>query len=325
MVSIDLEDNRTVLEAAPKHRSAPKSLPLPDCLSRSNVPRFPSPFQVEGPSSIASTPTMRTGVVPTQRGLAAPVAQPTFIDSLTMDSHSHVGIPAPQFTQDPPASHCLHVSNDASSGRDLANNATSGVERPMKVLKLHSTTSSSVLARVRIAATSPIVWQLWIRLSLVLAPFSTFIQQIQMSPNQEEHARRFLNQFAAATLVRYMSTLLQFLQVCSDMQVHLSELSDWKLADILICGSMARKADGSGPRCSVAVKALRWACKQLEIPVLQPVFSAMVASFDKQKIPFDRREALPFPLFVVMCWEHRILQSQSTIKEVIILGGFLLL
>lgn len=51
----------------------------------------------------------------------------------------------------------------------------------------------------------------------------------------------------------------------------------------------------------------------------------MITSFSKQKIPSDRKESLPLPLFIIAKWERRVLQSQASIKEIIILGGLLLL
>ena len=91
------------------------------------------------------------------------------------------------------------------------------------------------------------------------------------------------------------------------------------------CGSMARRSDGSGPKTSVAIKAMRWCFKQLQISIFQEVGNPIISSCDKQKFPTDRRESLPLPLYVIMRWERRILQSNSTIQEIIILGGLLLL
>ena len=102
-------------------------------------------------------------------------------------------------------------------------------------------------------------------------------------------------------------------------------MTAWNIADILIAGSMARRSDGSGPKTSVAIKAMRWCFKQLQISIFQEVGNPIISSFDKQKFPTDRRGSLPLPLYVIMRWERRILQSNSTIQEIIILGGLLLL
>ena len=185
--------------------------------------------------------------------------------------------------------------------------------------------TSTALTRVRISSQSPIVWSLWINVYTALTTLSTVIQQMQSSQYPDEHASRFLNQYAATTLVRYLTTILQFLRLCADMHVQLAELSDATLSDLLVCGALARRSDGSGPKSSVTVKALRWAHKQLGISVFSCAFGALVASFDKQKLPADRRASLPFPLFVLMKWERRILQAQASVKEIVVLGAFLML
>ena len=156
-------------------------------------------------------------------------------------------------------------------------------------------------------------------------PFSSVLQQLRSSEFCTEHSERFLNQFAATTLVRYMSCLLQFLQLCVIMHVNVNDLSEAVLADLLISGALARRADGSGPKCSITIKSLRWAHKQLGVHAFGCAFGALVASFEKQKFESDRKESLPYPVFVLMKWERRILQSNTPLKEVIILGGFLLL
>jgi hypothetical protein len=109
------------------------------------------------------------------------------------------------------------------------------------------------------------------------------------------------------------------------MQVSLPTLTEAILADLLVCGSLARRSDGSGPKCSVTIKALRWAFKSLGVQHFRHAYGHLISSFEKQKIPSDRRESLPFPLYVIMKWERRILQSQASQKEVIILGGLLML
>ena len=130
-----------------------------------------------------------------------------------------------------------------------------------------------------------------------IAGFSDVLQQLSMSKFQDEHAERFLNQFAATTLVRYISAILQFLQICRDMQVSLDQLSESNLADLLICGSLARRADGTGPKSSITIKAVRWAFTHLGVKVFACAYGSMITSFSKQKIPSDRKESLPLPLF----------------------------
>lgn len=180
----------------------------------------------------------------------------------TQQSSSLEGLPAPQFSQPVPRS--LFDQQSGSSictddnsgslqrvqqGQDTIQPRQPGLYVPQMPVFRHSQRASE-LTRVRLACKSPIVWKLWVQLAAALQDFSDVLQQLSMSKFQDEHAERFLNQFAATTLVRYISAILQFLQICRDMQVSLDQLSESNLADLLICGSLARRADGTGPKSS---------------------------------------------------------------------------
>ena len=71
------------------------------------------------------------------------------------------------------------------------------------------------------------------------------------------------------------------------------------------------------------LKALRWFRKIAGVACLEIVFSPLADSFLKVRLTTDKREAPPLPLWILFHWEKRILYSQSTLYEVIMLGGFL--
>ena len=149
-----------------------------------------------------------------------------------------------------------------------------------KIPKLLGPTQSShasSLTRIRIASQSPVVWKLWTQFSAALREHSEVLEQMQSSAFPDEHASRLLNQFAATTLVRYMTCILQFVQLCRDMQVSLSTLTEAILADLLVCGSLARRSDGSGPKCSATIKALRWACKSLGVHHFRHAYGHLIS------------------------------------------------
>ena len=276
-------------------------------------------------------------------GLALPPSRETDIESLQypdrkMGSFQYSGLPAPVFSQPlpsslqstisdvaydlaPPVSDSLHLHGPSTPSPEFRLNPQGIHQNP----KPRFSQQASNLTRVRISSSSPVVWNLWTNFSDQMHPFSSVLQQLRSSEFCTEHSERFLNQFAATTLVRYMSCLLQFLQLCVIMHVNVIDLSEAVLADLLISGALARRADGSGPKCSITIKSLRWAHKQLGVHAFGCAFGALVASFEKQKFESDRKESLPYPVFVLMKWERRILQSNTPLKEVIILGGFLLL
>ena len=327
-------------------RPTPKALPVPSNITRPQTPRIRAPFQVSdlASSSNASTRKLQCPVQTSTPigGLQRPIPREQSIGSLQYPGiarHSNrlEGLPAPKFSQPVPSS---LTQQSGIGGNDMNSNAghfqqvMHGSDRfrtpppelyaPQKPVFRHSQRASA-LTRVRLACQSPIVWKLWLQLATALQDFSEVLQQLNLSKFQDEHAERFLNQFAATTLVRYASAILQFLQVCRDMQVPLDQLSESSLADLLICGSLARRADGTGPKSSITIKAIRWAFTHLGVKVFACAYGSMITSFSKQKIPSDRKESLPLPLFIIARWERRVLQSQASTKEIIILGGLLLL
>ena len=280
----------------------------------------------------SSPPSRRVEPLLHSSGLPCPTPSESSIGSLQYpDKQIPQGLPVPEFSQPRPGSLTM-VSEDVDS-TEAGSFSMSVARVPMppkpartsKTVEVSQSRRASDLARVRIAATSPMVWNLWLRISVCLQSVSNVIQQIQSSAYPVEHAERFLNQYAATTLVRYMSCILQFVEFCSALHVSLDTMSETRMADLLVSGALARRSDGSGPKFSVTIKALRWAYKQLGIQSLACMFGPLISSFDKQKVPSDRRESLPFPLFILMRWERRILQSATPVQEIIILGGFLLL
>ena len=257
--------------------------------------------------------------------------------ALKQQSSGLEGLPAPQFSQPVPRSLLDQPSGEGIStddpsgcqkqvqyGQDSFRPQQQGMHVPQMPM-FRKSQRASELTRVRLACTSPLVWKLWLQLAAALQGFSDVLQQLSMSKFQDEHAERFLNQFAATTLVRYISAILQFVRICQDMQVSLDQLSEATFADLLICGSLARRADGTGPKSSITIKAVRWAFTHLGVKVFACAYGSMITSFSKQKIPSDRRESLPLPLFIIAKWERRVLQSQASSKEIIILGGLLLI
>ena len=81
---------------------------------------------------------------------------------------------------------------------------------------------------------------------------------LQGSSQRVEHVNRFLNQFAAGTLMKYFGALLHWHSICISSRVDPWNLSDVGLADLLSIHKLARRSDVQGPGVSVTLKALRW-------------------------------------------------------------------
>lgn len=326
------------LEMGASSKAAP--LALPSTLHQPCAPRMRAPFQVTTQPITAQLQSPARHL-PVSIGVHTnPVPTPQFArqqaSSLSHQCHrihnfESAGLPAPGFQRSAPSSFSPPSSAvDASVSPSLQSTSiglsTSDAVRGKHVHPSFGPANAEPhVSRVKLAATSSVVLQIWTSFATAFTPFSLTLQQMSASMNHLEHRNRFLNQFAATTLIRYMTASLQVFRLCQALQLNLDSLSAWHLADVLIAGSMARRSDGSGPKTSIAIKAMRWCYKQLQISIFQEVGNQIISSFDKQKFPTDRRESLPLPLYVVMRWERRILQSNATTQEIIILGGLLLL
>ena len=213
----------------------------------------------------------------------------------------------------------VHVSNQARS---------SDMMHPSKRLKppIKAPSSGMVqLTRVTHASRCPVVLNLWSRFVNLFSTVSPMLASIERSDFASDHSARFLDQFAASTLVKYLTALLAWYQICVDMHTDPWSLDDSGLADIICASALARRADGQGPKHSMTLKALRWAHKRLQIACLACVFQPICNSFHTQKSLGDRRESLPFSLFVLCQWERKILCANSTEFEILVLGSFLFL
>ena len=55
------------------------------------------------------------------------------------------------------------------------------------------------------------------------------------------------------------------------------------------------------------------------------VNSLLIGTFLTQKMPRDRKQAPPLPLWILVQWERRVLMSNCSTNETIVLGAFLLM
>ena len=181
------------------------------------------------------------------------------------------------------------------------------------------------MIQVRQCSTNPMLMDKWIFLLKSLGNCSETWMLLQRSVHWREHAGRLLDGSAPSTALKYISACSAFLQTLTELRVSLSDLSDIQMADILITMSLAKSSTGSGGSCASTIKALRWLHRVAGVSSLQVVHSAMINSFLIQKIPRDRKEAPPLPLWLLVQWERRVLMSSCSIPEVLLLGSFLLM
>ena len=156
-----------------------------------------------------------------------------------------------------------------------------------------------------------------------LGTASQLFEACSTSPFGFQHADRVLDGIAPSTALQYLTAICNFLRICQDMRRSIVGLTDGGMADLLLVISLSRSSDSSGISRASSIKALRWLRRSAIVDSLQCVYSTIVDSFLKIKRPKDKREAAPLPLWALIQWERRLLQSSCTDVEVVVLGTFL--
>lgn len=93
----------------------------------------------------------------------------------------------------------------------------------------------------------------------------------------------------------------------------------------LSCNILYGRSRNSGMKGSTILKSLQWCRKQADAPSWSFLDSPLIQGWQKSKVPADRQESLPLPLYVVVQWERRVLQANIPQHELLILGGFFLM
>ena len=176
------------------------------------------------------------------------------------------------------------------------------------------------LLRARKPSENSQLMTMWLQILTGLGSLSSIFTEIQDSPNRLKLAGIILDSFAASTLFRYFSCMSKFLQIYGNLQVRLEQFTAVQLLDVFLIGS---KRTGLDP--SMTLKALNWFHVHAGVAQFEITSHALVRSWRNSKVPKDRRESLPLPLYVVVQWERRLLQAGCTSTEHLVLGGFLLM
>ena len=183
--------------------------------------------------------------------------------------------------------------------------------------------SSSAQKRVRQPSSNPYLIKKWHFVLEQLGQASQLFEACSKSQFGYQHADRVLDNLAPSTALQYLTAICNFLRICQDMRCNIVGLTDGGMADLLLVISLSRSSDSSGISRASSIKALRWLRRSAIVDSLQCVYSPIVDSFLKIKHPKDKREAAPLPLWALIQWERRLLQSSCTDVEVLILGTFL--
>ena len=326
---------------SPPLQSRPKSAPLQRAPLHQG-PRLVSPFQVSALHPVVTSAMGGSGQSSAQRhpgilrvsdlnqGGNVPPPQPFPVDSIRIvpgvtplqippqnlpvirswtTLQQRVALPQPQG--------CLGYSESVPV--DFVPN------RPSPALLHPPRRHPGAISRVRFSSASPVLCQMWFELLSQLGPLSRIWQETSMSQHQRMHLNRILDNVAPGTAMKYISSCKSFFKTCKALQVDLVSITEVQLADILITMSLSRSTSHGSSSCSSVIKALRWLLKSAEVGCLQVVHSVLIGTFLNQKVPRDRKQAPPLPLWALVQGERRVLMSNCTVLEIILLGTFLLM
>ena len=193
--------------------------------------------------------------------------------------------------------------------------------RPLSALQHPPRHQQGAISRVRFSSALPVLCQIWLDLLSQLGPLSRIWQETSMSQHQRMHLNRILDNVASGTPMKYLSSCKSSFRTCKALQLDLTSLTEVQLADILITMSLSRSTSQDSSSCSLVIKALRWLLKSAEVGCLPVVHSILIGTFLNQKVPRDRKQAPPLPLWALVQWERCVLLSNCTVLEVILLGG----
>ena len=180
--------------------------------------------------------------------------------------------------------------------------------------------SATGLLRTKTPSSIPFLVNLWASILVSLGSLSKVFTDIGNHANFSNLASIILDAFAASTLHRYLTCISKFLTWCRESDLPLPSISAATVLDVLQGGSR-----NSGMKGSTVLKSLQWCRKQADVQAWSFLDSPLIQGWMKSKVPADRRESLPLPLYVVVQWERRLLQANIPLREIIIIGGFLLM
>ena len=179
-------------------------------------------------------------------------------------------------------------------------------------------------AKAAQAANSKVATELMMQLLAFLGSESGTFNSLQSAVHYHQHIRRVLAGFAATTVIRYITTFNNFARACEDLDVCILEITEVQAADILVTLQLQKREDPAlGSSAVTCIKAIRWVRRNAQCNVFEVFFGELISSFLRSKLPKDRCESVPLPLFALVQWERRILQRNTPVVDVILLGAIL--
>lgn len=272
--------------------------------------------------TVPSGPRQGVSVAAPTEGLPRPQLHQQTPASLHREVQTELALPRPMIPRPRPFGQARSrspVPFVPDSRLSQPSSLVTSIGRP-KGLGSEQQRTQSNLMRTKKPSTNHQLLQMWLQLLSQLGSLSSIFMEIQDSPNKVQLASLVIDAFAASTLSRYFSCMSKFLQTCTRLQLDIAKVTAVQLLDVFLLGS---KRSGLDP--SMTIKALTWFCTHAGVAVFAISSHSLMQSWRNSKVPRDRRESLPLPLYVVIQWERRLLQAGCNITERLVLGGFLLM
>ena len=146
------------------------------------------------------------------------------------------------------------------------------------------------------------------------------------SAHPEQHVERLLAAFAVNTLFRYIACCFTFLDFMQAQHFSMEVIPVALVVDFLHAALSSKRQDRAVHRtsCGTAIKALRWLAKHLQWQALQLCTqNNLVTSYAKQVEAYDKREAVPLPLSLLLAWERCVCCKDAPLTTKLILGAIL--
>ena len=146
------------------------------------------------------------------------------------------------------------------------------------------------------------------------------------SAHAEQHVERLLAAFAVNTLFRYIACCFTFLDFMQAQHFSMEAIPVAQVVDFLHVALSSKRQDRAVHRtsCGTAIKALRWLAKHLQWQALQLCTqNNLVTSYAKQVEAYDKREAVPLPLSLLLAWERCVCCKDTPLTTKLILGAIL--
>ena len=185
---------------------------------------------------------------------------------------------------------------------------------------------ATMLVRTKQPSSNPTIVTMFNNLLSVFGDASSVGTQLADSSFRDIHLSRVIDGYAASTLMKYMSSVGNFIRTCKELGHSFMDISELQLADILITIQLSKSSDTSGCSSTSTLKALRWWQKVAGVTKWKELlFAPMIQSFLTTKLPVDRAESVPIPLWCIIQWEKRVLTSSCPEPMILVLGFFLVL